>query len=57
MQIKEEEEWKTAFNIPLGQCEYWVVPFDLQGVAMAFYELNQLDFAQISIQRRSNILG
>lgn len=57
MQIKEEEEWKTAFNIPLGQCEYWVVPFGLQGVAMAFYELNQLDFAQISIQRRSNILG
>lgn len=37
--IKEGDEWKTAFNTPLGQFVYLVMPFGLQGVPGVFMNL------------------
>ncbi|XP_060098768.1 zinc finger protein 709-like [Heteronotia binoei] len=34
--IKEGDEWKTAFNTPMGQFEYLVMPFGLQGAPGVF---------------------
>lgn len=39
VRIKEGEEWKMAFNTPLGHFEYLVMPFGLQGVPGMFMNL------------------
>lgn len=31
VRIKEDDEWKTAFNCPLGCFQIQVLPFGLQG--------------------------
>lgn len=37
LRIREGDEWKTAFNTPLGHFEYLVMPFDLTN-APAFFQ-------------------
>lgn len=39
MRIKEGDEWKTAFNCPLGSFQFKVMPFDLQGAPAVFMQL------------------
>ncbi|XP_015279038.1 PREDICTED: RNA-directed DNA polymerase homolog, partial [Gekko japonicus] len=39
VRIKEGDEGKTAFNTPLGQFEYLVMPFCLQGAPGVFMNL------------------
>ncbi|XP_015283972.1 PREDICTED: RNA-directed DNA polymerase homolog, partial [Gekko japonicus] len=39
VRIKEGDETKTAFNTPLGQFEYLVMPFGLQGAPGVFMNL------------------
>lgn len=39
MKIKEGDEWRTALNIPVGQFEYLVMPFSLQGEPRMFMNL------------------
>ncbi|XP_013928332.1 PREDICTED: RNA-directed DNA polymerase homolog [Thamnophis sirtalis] len=37
--IKEGDEWKTAFNCPLGSFQFRVMPFGLQGAPVVFMQL------------------
>ncbi len=37
--IREGDEWKTAFNTPLGQFKYLVMPFDLTSDPAVFQAL------------------
>lgn len=37
VRIREGDEWKTAFNMPLGHVEYLVLPFGLTN-ALAMFE-------------------
>lgn len=37
--IKEGNEWKTAFNMPLGHFEYLVMPFGLKNAPTVFQAL------------------
>lgn len=39
LQIREGDEWKMAFNTPLGHFEYWVMPFGLTNAAAVFQSL------------------
>ncbi len=39
MRIKEGDEWKTAFNTPLGHFEYQVLPFGLVNAPAVFQAL------------------
>lgn len=37
--VKEKEKWKSTFNTLLGQFEYLVMPFGLQGASGIFMAL------------------
>lgn len=39
LRIKEGDEWKTAFNTPLGNFEYLVMPFGLNNGPAVFQAL------------------
>ncbi len=39
MRIKEGDEWKTAFNTPVGHFEYHVLPFGLVNAPAVFQAL------------------
>ncbi|KAK9397281.1 hypothetical protein NXF25_020642 [Crotalus adamanteus] len=39
VRIKEGDEWKTAFNCPLGSYQFKVMPFGLQGAPAVFMQL------------------
>lgn len=39
MWIKKGDEWKTAFNCPLGCFQFWVLPFGPQGALAVFMQL------------------
>ncbi len=39
VRIKERDEWKTAFNTPIGQFEYRVLPFGLVNAPAVFQAL------------------
>ena len=39
IRIKEGDEWKTAFNTPLGHFEYRVLPFGLVNASAVFQAL------------------
>ncbi|XP_058041925.1 uncharacterized protein LOC131199783 [Ahaetulla prasina] len=39
VRIKEGDEWKTAFNCPLGCFQFRVLPFGLQGAPAVFMQL------------------
>jgi hypothetical protein len=39
VRIREEDEWKTAFNTPLGHFEYRVLPFGLANAPAVFQAL------------------
>lgn len=37
--IRKGDEWKTAFNTPIGHCEYLVMPFGLTNAPIVFQAL------------------
>ena len=39
VRIREKDEWKTAFNMPLGHFEYKVMPFGLTNAPAVFQAL------------------
>ncbi len=39
VRIKEGDEWKTAFNTPIGHFEYWVLQFGLVNAPAVFQAL------------------
>lgn len=39
MRIRDGDEWKTAFNTPLGHFEYLVMPFGLTNTQAVFQAL------------------
>lgn len=39
MRINEGDEWKIAFNCPLGSFQFKVMMFDLQGALVVFVQL------------------
>ncbi|KAK9406808.1 hypothetical protein NXF25_005582 [Crotalus adamanteus] len=39
VRIKKRDEWKTAFNCPLGSYQFKVMPFGLQGAPAVFMQL------------------
>ncbi len=39
VRIKEGDEWKTAFNMPVGHFEYRVLPFGLVNAPAVFQAL------------------
>lgn len=39
MRIREGDEWKMAFNTPLGHFEYLVMPFGLTNAPTVFQAL------------------
>ncbi len=39
VRIKERDKWKTAFNTPIGQFEYRVLPFGLVNAPTVFQAL------------------
>ncbi|KAK9395824.1 retrotransposon-derived protein PEG10 [Crotalus adamanteus] len=39
VRIKEGDEWKTAFNCPMGSYQFKVMPFGLQGAPAVFMQL------------------
>ncbi|XP_060545015.1 retrotransposon-derived protein PEG10 isoform X5 [Pantherophis guttatus] len=39
IRIREADEWKTAFNCPLGSFQFKVMPFGLQGALAVFMQL------------------
>lgn len=39
VRVKQEDEWKTAFNCNLGSYQFQLMPFELQGAPMVFMQL------------------
>lgn len=39
VQVRQDDEWKTAFNMPLGHFEYTVMPFGLTNAPAVFQSL------------------
>lgn len=54
VRIKDGDEWKSAFNTPLGHFEYLVMPFDLTNAPVVFQALiNDVlgDFSLLTLKK------
>ncbi|KAK9401814.1 hypothetical protein NXF25_010170 [Crotalus adamanteus] len=51
VRIKAGDEWKTAFNCPLGSFQFRVMPFGLQGAPKCEFHQERLDYLGYRISR------